>query len=59
MKAKRPIDIALSKSDRSICLTNDVRDVEKIESGEMVFDKRSLMLAELSKKLAQANDGFA
>lgn len=59
VKAKRPIDIALSNSDRSICLTSDVRDVKKIESGEMVFDKRSLTLVELSKKLEKANDGFA
>lgn len=59
VKAKRLIDIALSNSQRLIRLINDILDVEKIESGKMVFEKRSLVLSELLNKLAQANSGFA
>jgi PAS domain S-box-containing protein len=58
-KARGLIEIAKSNCERLIRLINDMLDIEKIESGKMTFNLRSLELMELIEQVARANDGFA
>lgn len=58
-KAGRLIEIALNNSQRLIRLINDMLDIEKIESGKMEFDNRSLPLEGLLQQVVEANAGFA
>lgn len=58
-KARRLIDIALNNSQRLIRLINDMLDLEKIESGKMVFESRPIPLAPFLEQVAASNAGFA
>ncbi len=58
-RAASMIDIALKNSERLIRLINDILDIEKIESGKMVFKFQPIVLDELVRQTIEANRGFA
>lgn len=58
-KAKSLVDIAYKNSERLILLINDILDIEKIESGKMVFDNRPMELLPLLEQAVEANTGYA
>ncbi|WP_331040753.1 ATP-binding protein [Allosphingosinicella sp.] len=57
--AARLIKIAHTNSERLVRLINDILDIEKIESGKMVFDIKPVKLHDLLDQCVQANAGFA
>lgn len=58
-RAARLVDIAYSNCQRLVRLINDILDIEKIESGQMVFDNRSIDLVTAIEQSIVANTGFA
>ncbi|WP_126718522.1 ATP-binding protein [Sphingomonas ginkgonis] len=58
-KAARLIGIAHSNSQRLVRLINDILDIEKMESGKVVFEPQLLPVAALLAQAVQANLGFA
>ena len=58
-KAGMLVDIAKDNCERLIRLINDILDSEKIESGQMRLEMRTLQLAPLLEKAIAANDAFA
>lgn len=58
-KAKDLISIASTNCDRLVRLINDILDMEKIESGKMVFDMRPLDLPALVNEAIAANQAYA
>ncbi|MEB3883547.1 PAS domain S-box protein [Lyngbya sp. CCY1209] len=52
-KARRMLDIAVSNSDRLMRLINDILDLERMHSGQMAMEMRSVNLAAL---MTQATD---
>jgi PAS domain S-box-containing protein len=58
-KAHRLITIAHNNSERLVRLINDILDIEKIESGKIVFDVQPIPLTGLIEQVAQANEAFA
>lgn len=58
-KATRLLDIAHKNSQRLIRLINDILDIEKIESGKMIFDLKPLQLRPLVEQVIDANAAFA
>jgi PAS domain S-box-containing protein len=58
-KARRLIDIAYKNSERLVRLINDILDIEKIESGKMVFDNKPLSVDALMKRAMDDNEGIA
>jgi len=52
-KARRMLDIAVSNSDRLMRLINDILDLERMHSGQMAMEMRSVNLADL---MTQANN---
>ncbi|WP_322497008.1 PAS domain S-box protein [Chloroflexus sp.] len=57
-RAAAMIDIALKNSERLVRLINDILDIEKIESGKMVFKLQPVVLDELVRQAIEANCGF-
>lgn len=57
--AKNMIDIAYKNSERLVRLINDILDIEKIESGKMVFYFKPLELVPLVEQTMEANRGYA
>jgi len=57
-RAASMIDIALKNSERLVRLINDILDIEKIESGKMVFKMQPVVLDELVRQTIEANRGF-
>ncbi|MEI6043675.1 MAG: PAS domain S-box protein [Chloroflexota bacterium] len=53
------VDIAYKNSERLVRLINDILDIEKIESGKMVFNLKPLPLLELLELSLEANRGYA
>jgi DNA-binding response OmpR family regulator/nitrogen-specific signal transduction histidine kinase len=53
------IEIAYKNSDRLVRLINDILDVEKIESGKLVFRFEPLDVDEIIAEAVDANTGFA
>lgn len=49
-KFKRMIEIAVTDSERLMRLVNDILDLERLESGHVVFDKALCQAAELIKE---------
>jgi PAS domain S-box-containing protein len=57
--AKRLLGIAHSNSQRLVRLINDILDIEKIESGQVVFALQPVELKGLVEQAMEANKGFA
>jgi PAS domain S-box-containing protein len=57
--AKRLITIAQSNSQRLVRLINDILDIEKIESGEVVFDLRPVEVRSLVDQAIEVNRALA
>jgi PAS domain S-box-containing protein len=58
-RASRLITIAHSNSERLVRLINDILDIEKIESGKMVFALQPVELRDMLEQAIEANRGFA
>lgn len=58
-QARKMIDIAHKNSERLVRLINDMLDIEKIESGKMVFDVKPIRLMPLIEQALEANRAFA
>lgn len=58
-KAETMIDIAYSNAERLVTLINDILDIEKIASGNMVFDMSSLDMGALAADSVRDNAGYA
>jgi DNA-binding response OmpR family regulator len=57
--AKRLMTIAHNNSQRLVRLINDILDIEKIESGKVVFALQALDLKTLAEQAIESNKGFA
>lgn len=53
------IDVAFNNSERLILLINDILDIEKIESGKMDFEMKSINVNALMNDAIEANAGYA
>lgn len=58
-RAARLVGIAYNNCQRLVRLINDILDIEKIESGQMLFDNRPVDLTHAVESCVQANSGFA
>lgn len=58
-KTTAMVSIANDSCDRLVHLVNDILDIEKIESGHMVFNIRPLPAMPLMEKAADANRAYA
>jgi signal transduction histidine kinase len=57
--ARRLLEIAHTNSQRLVRLINDILDIEKFESGRVVFDLRRIEVRSLVEKTIEAMKGFA
>jgi PAS domain S-box-containing protein len=57
--AKRLVTIAHSNSQRLVRLINDILDIEKIESGKIIFDLKRVELRPLVEQAIEASRGLA
>jgi PAS domain S-box-containing protein len=57
--AKRLLTIAHSNSQRLVRLVNNILDMEKIESGKVVFVQKRVEVRSLVEEAIEANRGFA
>ena len=57
-KARSMVDIAYKNSERLIRLINDILDIEKIESGKMIFSFQPVELAPLLQNTIDANRAY-
>jgi signal transduction histidine kinase len=57
--AARLLAIAHANSQRLVRLVNDILDIEKLESGQVVFNFRSVNVRSLVEQTMEANRGFA
>ncbi len=58
-KAKSMLQMANRNSERLALLINDILDLEKIESGKMDFEFKTVELSCLLKNALEANQGYA
>ncbi|MBI4672895.1 MAG: PAS domain S-box protein [Chloroflexi bacterium] len=58
-RARSMVDIAYKNSERLVRLINDILDIEKIESGKMVFQIQPLELMPLVEQAIEANRAYA
>ncbi len=58
-QVKAMVDIAYNNSERLVRLINDILDMEKIESGKMVFDMTPAALMPLVEQAIEANQSYA
>ena len=58
-RAQRLITIAHSNAERLVRLINDILDLEKIDSGRMVFKNQLIDLSDFLQQAIEANRGFA
>ena len=57
--AQSMLEIAYTNTDRLVLLINDLLDMEKINSGDMVFKTDSIDLTSLLNEAVEANKGYA
>lgn len=57
--AARLLKIAHTNCQRLVRLVNDILDIEKLESGQVVFDLRKVEVRALIEQAVDANRGFA
>ena len=57
--AKRFLEIANNNCERLVRLINDILDIEKIASGNMRFELRPRILADVMRNAVQAAEGYA
>jgi PAS domain S-box-containing protein len=57
--ASRLLTIAHTNSQRLVRLINDILDIEKLESGRVVFNPSKVAVASLAKQAIEDNRGFA
>ena len=58
-QAKGLVDIAHNNCERLVRLINDILDIEKIESGKLVFDFHPVEIMRLMKEALEANLAYA
>lgn len=58
-ETKSFIDIAFRNSDRLVRLIGDLLDIQKLESGKMKMELKSLDVARLMEQAVDANQGYA
>jgi PAS domain S-box-containing protein len=58
-KAHRMLEIGVSNTDRLVRLINDILDVERIESGRMIMNKKVCTASELMLQAASEINGLA
>ncbi|MBL4721610.1 MAG: PAS-domain containing protein, partial [Alphaproteobacteria bacterium] len=58
-KSMNMVNVAYRNTDRLIGLVNDILDMEKLESGEMTFNFRTLDISRLVGDAVESNSGFA
>jgi signal transduction histidine kinase len=59
VQAKRLLTIAHANSQRLVRLVNNILDMERIESGKVVFVQKRLEIRSLVEEAIEANRGFA
>lgn len=57
-KAKDMLDISLRNSERLTFIVNDILDIEKLESGKMVFNLKPQDIIELINESIKANSSY-
>jgi signal transduction histidine kinase len=57
--AERLLEIAHTNSERLVRLVNDILDIEKLESGRVVFDFRKIRVRPLVEQTVEAIRGYA
>jgi signal transduction histidine kinase len=57
--ARRLLEIAHANSQRLVRLINDILDIEKLESGRVVFDLKRIEVRSMVEKTVEAVKGFA
>jgi PAS domain S-box-containing protein len=57
-RARTMVDIAYKNSERLIRLINDILDIEKIESGKMIFNLQPVDLAPLLEQAIEGNRAY-
>ena len=58
-KAQHMLDIAVANTDRLVRLINDILDIERMESGTVVTEKRACDAAELVRQAVEVMQGMA
>jgi signal transduction histidine kinase len=58
-QTKTLVEIAYKNSERLIRLINDILDIEKAESGKMVFDNKGIDLIPIIKQAIQFNTAYS
>lgn len=58
-RIKGMVDIAYKNSERLVALVNDILDIDKIESGKMIFDLKPVELMPLLEHALETNSAYA
>lgn len=59
LQIKSMVNIAYNNAERLIRLINDILDIEKIESGKIVFNMQDIEISQLIKRAIDENIGYA